>query len=204
MDRKKRIRHYTSKMKNKKGFTLIEFLCALAIIAIIATMAVPQFASMNKRAKDSVTIASMRATVGTIQGSMMLYDHDNWYAPRASWNSSEYSDISMNNYLEMLFENGSVPNESYSYENQVTGSRVILNWSSSLSGTAENPAMFLTNTSAYSYENSNPDNMRLLRGSIIVYFATESGGEGLSTAYIEVYFTDENGVKSDDSLKLTL
>ena len=204
MDKKKRLRHYLSKMKNKRGFTLIEFLCTLAIIAIIAVMAVPQFTAMDQRAKDSVTVASMRATVGTIQGSMMLYEHDEWYAPRASWDSAEYSDISMNNYLEKLFENGSVPNESYSYENQVSGSRVILNWSNPLDGSAENPAMFLTNSSEYSFENSSPGNMSLLRGTIIVYFATENVDGALSTSYIEVYYTDENGVKCDDSLILTM
>ena len=65
---------------------------------------------------------------------MATYDKDDWYAARASGASYDYSEGSMNNYLEKLLEDGAETENDFSYINQYSGSTAILNWTSSISG----------------------------------------------------------------------
>ncbi len=186
-----------SRLKKKRGFTIIEMLCVMAILGMLAALAIPQFSFVRESAKKAVTVSNTRTTVSTIIGLTAMYDKEDWYAQRNSGDSYDYSSATMSNYLEKLFENGVEGENNHSYINQYSGSEVILNWSSSISGTGEDPAVFITNTSTYSYANSNSSNMTQLEGTVIVYFDTEETGEGLTTNHIEVYYTDENGIKCD-------
>ncbi len=186
-----------TKLKKKKGFTIIELLCAIAIIGMLAALAIPQFSFVRESAKKAATVSNARTSVSTIIGLTALYEKEDWYAPRNSGDSYDYSSSTMSNYLEKLLEAGEEGSNNHSYINQYSGSEVILNWSSSISGTGEDPAVFITNTSTYSYTNSNSSNMSQLKGSVIVYFDTEETGEGLTTDHIEVYYTDETGLKCD-------
>ena len=187
-------------MKKSKAFTLIEILVVIGILAILAAIAIPQFMTLAENAKKTATEASMHVVAETIEGCMVRYDKEHWYAPRSSGTSYDYSDGSMNNYLEGLFENSAEPTNDYSYVNQYSNSKVILNWTSSISGEGLDPAVFLTNTSKYSFANSTPQNMSQLKGTIVVYFATGDG----TTSHIEIYYTDKEGVKCEEAMVLTM
>ena len=186
-----------SKLKKKRGFTVIEMLCVVAILGMLAALAIPQFSFVRDSAKKAATVSNARASVGTIIGLTALYDKEDWFSLRNSGTPYDYSTSSMSNYLEKLFEDGVEGANTHSYINQYSGSEVILNWTSSISGTGEDPAVFITNTSTYSYENSSSTNMSQLEGTVIIYFETEETGEGLTTNHIEVYYTDEDGTKCD-------
>jgi type IV pilus assembly protein PilA len=183
-----------------KAFTLIELLVVVGIIAVLAVLAVPRFIALAENAKEAATQANMNVVAETVQGCMVRYDKNHWYAPRSSGTSYDYSDSSINNYLEGLFEDNSEPTNDYSYVNQYSGSKVILNWTSSIGGEGLDPAVFFTNTTKYSYDNSTPSNMSQLKGTIVVYFATEDG----TTTHIEIYCTDKQGDKCDDPIILTM
>lgn len=54
------------KFTNKKGFTLMEMLIVVAIIAILVAIAIPTFAGQLERANQSTDAANIRATYAEV------------------------------------------------------------------------------------------------------------------------------------------
>lgn len=86
-------------MKNN-GFSLIELLVVISIIAIISAFTLPNFMGARDRAKDSARIADMEA----VKNSLRLYynDHQNYPA---------LLDSSMTSYMPSILNLG----YTYSY-----------------------------------------------------------------------------------------
>lgn len=55
------------KLRNKKGFTLMEMLIVVAIIAVLVAIAIPTFNSSMKKAQDGVDLANARALFAAVQ-----------------------------------------------------------------------------------------------------------------------------------------
>lgn len=73
-------------MKTPKAFTLIELLIVVAIIAILAAIAVPNFLEAQTRSKISRNLADMR-TIATCLETYVV--DNNKYPPSDSWGLSE-------------------------------------------------------------------------------------------------------------------
>ena len=46
-----------NRLNNRKGFTLIELIVVIAIIAILSAVLIPQMSGFTQRAKDSNTLS---------------------------------------------------------------------------------------------------------------------------------------------------
>lgn len=63
------LRFFSKKLRNRKGFTLIELIVVIAILGILAMIAVPRFAGTQLRAQERAHNANVR----TIESAVAVY-----------------------------------------------------------------------------------------------------------------------------------
>lgn len=85
-----------NKLRNKKGFTLIELIVVLAVLAIIMAIAVPRFVGVQEEAK----VESDRATLANI------VKISEFYLVKGEMNEGEYTGTDLTDIIEADFPNG--------------------------------------------------------------------------------------------------
>ena len=76
--------NYELRIKNLKGFTLIEFLIVIAIIGVLAALLMANFVGIRQRSRD----AQRKSDVRQIQSALELYRSDNGIYPLSAALSS--------------------------------------------------------------------------------------------------------------------
>ena len=71
--------HLNSLYKKRHGFTLVELLVVLSILALLLTLAVPKYFTSIEKAKD----ATLKQDLNTLRESLDKYYADNGQYPRA-------------------------------------------------------------------------------------------------------------------------
>lgn len=61
-----------NKMKNKKGFTLMEMLIVVAIMVVLVAVAVPTFTSQINRANEAADDANLKAAKAVAMSTFLL------------------------------------------------------------------------------------------------------------------------------------
>lgn len=89
---------------NKSGFSLVELLVVISIIAIISALTMPNFMGARDRARDSARISDMEA----VKNALRLYYNDNQSYPVGN---GETLGIGMTGYMPGIINLG----YTYSY-----------------------------------------------------------------------------------------
>ncbi len=83
------------------AFTLIELMIVVAIIALLASIAIPKFSELLKKANEGAT----KGSLGVLRSAISIYygDNEGWY-PSGPWNtnSSVLSDTLIPKYLDKI------------------------------------------------------------------------------------------------------
>jgi len=71
------------RLRARSGFTLVELLIVVVILAILAAVVIPQFANASAEAKES----SIRSNLATIRQAISLYrvQHNETYPGQGGW-----------------------------------------------------------------------------------------------------------------------
>ncbi len=85
----------------KKGFTLIELVMVIVIIAILAAIAIPKFIDLRNQAKQ----AACNGNVATIRSAVAAY-----YAKTATEGTADFpSHLTLNTFEHNYFADGTLP-----------------------------------------------------------------------------------------------
>lgn len=62
------------KLKNSKGFTLMEMLIVVAIIAVLVAIAIPTFTNQLEKAREATDMANLRSAYAEVMASALTGD----------------------------------------------------------------------------------------------------------------------------------
>jgi len=141
-------------MRKDKGFTLIELMVVIVIIAILAAVALPNFMGATEKARESAVTSAVKA----LQTSLEMYAVDNNGSyPITTSDSNALTAIQ--DYLpNKKFPNNPSNNQPYSYDNGLVDST-----SATTTPTLSDPYSIVyccTNGVAYDLKGYNRDNTK--------------------------------------------
>jgi prepilin-type N-terminal cleavage/methylation domain-containing protein len=93
-------------MKNRRGFTLIELIMVLVILAIVALTFLPRFLDLSSKAQEN----SARAALGTIRAAVAIE-----YANSASKGNPQFPKT----ITPKMFKDNKIPIEPFSNSDEV-------------------------------------------------------------------------------------
>lgn len=119
----------------QRGFTLLELLVVMAIIAILASIAVPKFADYRRRAFDTRALSDLR----NLAAAEELYFIDNEkYFDCVNDGCTELPGVSkISNGVEISMNAGANENELIGEATHTLGSGRIYRWNSEQGGLIE-------------------------------------------------------------------
>ncbi len=77
---------------NKKGFTLIEMLVVIAIIAVLVSIVIPTVSNSTVKAKEAADIANIRSAVAQYQINALSDEDADWEAPELKFADKYFYD----------------------------------------------------------------------------------------------------------------
>jgi general secretion pathway protein G len=92
------------KMKNKKGFTLVELLVVMTIIMVLTVVGMINYGNANKKSRD----AKRKSDLESVRVALEMYRQDN-----GSYPADE--DVLVDDYIKELPEDPQFPTKSYTY-----------------------------------------------------------------------------------------
>lgn len=180
-------------IKNRSGgFTLVELLVTLGIVAILSSIATMTISKNIERANLVKLTAMMRYLGQDVAGINGNFDLTHRYTTTVKV-AGKYNSAYLNAALLEMWEKYSIKSNSYSHKNPFSKSMVVLN-STTITNAFKNPAIFISynnNTFPYDRYKTNAN----AKGTVIVSINRNS-------MQVDVYYVDFNGVKSKDVLRI--
>ena len=176
-----------ARLQDERGFSLLELLIVLAIIACLAVVAAPVYASQRSKAEDVLLVANARNLATSVQSGWMEVQN-------AAPTSLPGSIVVAREWLAQQLRNPRATGAGLHFVNPCTDSDAVANTNKLPTGRTA-PAVWITSDPGISFETfvTTPATSARLCGTIIVNYVMgphQTGGQ------IEIFTVDRDGHRS--------